>query len=189
VNDLQQIFGGGFDTNSVEPQEDFEVLPPGKYPVLIEKAEVKQTKVGTGNYLALKLSILDGPGKNRKLFDNINIANPSTQCVEIGLRCLAALGQAIGLTAISDTAQLVNKTCVAHVKVKGNCNEIRTYSALPQNPNPAPYPGNSGYPVGTPNFQTKTSKPSPQENQARLMDNGTPIDSPAPAGNRPPWMR
>jgi hypothetical protein len=185
MNNLQQIFGGGFDTNSVEPQGDFEVLPPDKYPVLIEKAEVRQTKSGTGYYIALCLSILDGPGKNRKLFDNINIANPSTQCVDIGLRTLAALGQAIGLTAISDTNQLVNKTCLAHVKVKDDRNEIRTYSTLTQNPNPAPYANNSGYPIGQPNFQTKTNEPNPQANQARLAEAANPPST----GNKPPWMR
>ncbi len=137
MSDLGNFFGAGFDPRSVEPQSDFEVLPPGKYPVLVESAEVKQTKNGDGHYIKLQLSILDGPGKGRKLWDQINIANPSQQCVEIGLRSLAALGQAIGLSAISDTSQLLNKTCEAHVKVRkdvqyGDKNEIRTYSALMQ---------------------------------------------------------
>jgi len=191
MSDLHQFFGNGFDANSIEPQGDFEVLPPGKYPVLIEKAEVKKTKTGDGHYVALVHTILDGPGKNRKLFNNINIDNPSQQCMEIGLRTLAALGQALGLTCISDTSQLVNKTCIAHVKVKDDRNEIRTYSALTQNPNPAPYPNNSTYPIGQPNFETKTNEPNPQANQTRLAEAENCKSQPAspPPASRPPWMR
>lgn len=141
MSDLGSFFGSGFDPQSVEPQGDFEVLTPGKYPVFVESAEVKQTKNGDGHYIKLQLSILDGHGKGRKLWDNINIDNPNQKCVEIGLRSLSALGQAIGLNSISDTSQLLNKTCIAHVKVRhddqyGDKNEIRTYSALTQNPLP-----------------------------------------------------
>jgi len=183
MSDLQSVFGNsGFDTNSVEPQSDFEVLPPGKYPVLIEKAEVKQTKAGTGHYISLCLCVLDGPAKNRKLFDNINIQNPSQQCVDIGLRQLAALGQAIGLTCVNDTNQLVNKACLAHVKVKDDRNEVRTYSKLG---NVAAPSANQSYPLGSPNYQTKTNEPNPQANQTKLAESA----NPPPAGNKPPWMR
>lgn len=139
MSDLTSFFGNqAFDPNTVEPQEDFMVLPPGKYLVLIEKAEVRTTKKNDGHFIYLELQVLDGKHKGRKLFDRINIDNPSRQCVEIGLRCMSALSRAIGLQAVSDDSQLINKTVVAHAKVKSEQNEIRTYSpAVSFDPNAA----------------------------------------------------
>jgi len=187
--DLSHIFGGGFDTGSVPPQTDYEVLPPGKYPVLIEKAEVKPTKKGDGHYIELTLAVLDGPCKNRRVWDRINVANPNAQCVEIGLRSLAALGQAIGVPHVADTSQLLNQACIAHVKVKGEQNEVRTYSAL----TPAGAPGvpqvpqQPQYPVG----QQQPYVP-PQQQQAQYPPQQQAIAQPtAPpvAGGKPPWAR
>jgi hypothetical protein len=181
MNDLANIFGQGFDTHSVEPQADFDVLPPGKYPVLIEQAEVKPTKAGTGHYLELQMVVLDGPAKNRKLWDRINIQNPSTPCTEIGLRQLAALGQALGIQAITDSSQLLNKSCVASVKVKNDQNEIRTYKAFEdaQSVQPPTAPQQPAPPVNYP--------PTPAQMQASLA---TAQPSPPPGGSaKPPWAR
>ncbi len=130
MSNLAVIFGAGFDTNTVEPQGDFEVIPPDKYPVSIDKAEVVETKKGDGYYLKVCMTVLDGKYRNRKLWDNINIQNPSQVCVEIGLRQLSALGKATGVRYVSDENQFLRKTCIAHVKVKDEQNEIRTYSAM-----------------------------------------------------------
>ena len=129
--DLTDFFGGApFNPLSVEPQDDITFIKPGKYSVLIEKAEVKITNKRTGHLISLQMQVLDeGPFKGRKVFDNINIQNPSTQCVEIGMRTLAALAQAIGIVAVEDTSQLLNQVVVAHVKVKDEQNSVRTYSA------------------------------------------------------------
>ena len=143
-NDLATIFGGAaFDPNSVEPAKDFDVIPPGKPLCLIEAAEVKQTKAGTGYGLQLGLLIVEeGPSKNRKLFPWINLQNPNVVCEEIGRREFAALCLAVGFSA-TDTTQLIGKAVVAHVKVKDDRNEVRTYSAptqapaVPQGPVPA----------------------------------------------------
>ena len=174
-NDLANFLGGaGFDPRSVEPQSDFEAIPPGKYIVLIEEAEVKQTKAGNGHYINLRLSVIEGPHKNRKVFDNINIDNPSAQCVEIGLRSLSALGLALGLNAITDTAQLLNRIVTAHIKVKDDQNSVRTYSAaalttplgaaLPQGPHQT-----------GPQTRTSNESPAPGQQPTALA--------------KPPWAR
>lgn len=131
--DLIGIFGdAGFDTASVEPQGDFPVYPPNKYLCLIERACVKPTKTRTGYGIEIELMIQEDEFKNHKLWDWINIENSNAQCVEIGLRQAAALGQACGIPALKDSAQLVNQFVIAHVIVKNNQNEIRTYSAPKQ---------------------------------------------------------
>jgi len=172
--DLFNIFGqNAFDTGAVEPQSDYEVIPPSKVLVLIEEAEVKPTKANTGYYLKLKLSVVDGPYKNRKLFDNINVQNPSAQCVEIGLRQLAALGLAIGVKVITDSSQLVNKTCIAHVKVKDDQNYIRTYSSV--------VPAAPGAPQQPP-------APAQQQTPPQYSQPTTPQSAP-PTQQKPPWAR
>ena len=182
--DLTGIFGqSGFDTGSVEPQSDFEVIPPGKYPVLIEKAEVKQTKAGNGHYIKLTLSVIDGQCKNRKVFDNINIDNPNRQCVEIGLRQLAALGLALGIPHIGDTAQLLNLCCIAHVKVKAEQNEVRTYSPL----TPAGAPGVPQQPA-----QPQYAAQPPQQTAPHIYQPPGPTPQyagPAVGTGKPPWAR
>lgn len=206
MSDLQQIFGAGFDTHSVEPQSDFEVIPPGKYPVLIEKAVVKPTKKGDGHYVEITLSVLDGPCKNRKVWDRINIQNPSDKCVEIGLRQLAALGQAIHLAAIQDTAQLLNQVCIAHVKVKDEQNEVRTYSALEvpgaatsnAPPNPAAPPQYAPLPP-QPQYPAQQMPPTVYPPPGQIAQQQyVPPPSPAPgsypqqsggAPGKPPWAR
>lgn len=168
--DLSDVFdGGGFDTSTVDPQSDFDVIPPGKYPVLIDKAEVKLTKKGDGKYINLEMSVLDGPHKGRKVFSKINVRNPSPQCVEIGRKELSALGRAVGVPVITDTSQLINKACIAHVKVKDDQNEARTYSPL----TPAGAPGVPQQPAQSQAVQGQSSQP-----QQPKSDDG-----------KPPWVR
>lgn len=188
MSDIGSFFGGGFDTNSVPPQDDFDVLPPGKYPVLIEKAEVKPTKAGNGYYISLMMTVIDGPFKNRKLWDNINIANPSEKCVEIGLRQLAALGKSIGLQAITDTAELLSKACLAHVKVKDNANEIRTYSSFEDAASVQQPPHGQPQLASTSGQQSQYCPRMPMQNPYHT----TSQPNVNPAGNvvgKPPWAR
>ena len=162
MNDLSDIFGGvSFDPYAVEPQGDFPIVPPGKTPALIEKAEVRRTKKETGHYIYLEMQILDGPCKGQKLFDQINIQNPSTVCVEIGLRTLSALARAIGLQTVKSVTQLLNQIVIAHVKVKDEQNSIRTYSAASQAPGAAPvvHVDSSGTPAPAPESVAPLTQP------------------------------
>ena len=143
MSDLTSFFGQqAFDGRGVEAQADAAFIPAGKYPVIITKAETKANKGNTGHLIALEMQILDGPLRGQSIRDWINIDNPSSQCVEIGMRCLEALRQAIGVAALADTNQLLQQTVIAHVKVKDNQNSVRTYSsAAAVAPAPAPATG------------------------------------------------
>ena len=50
----------GFDANQVEPSNDFEPIPGGKYLAVITDSEQKPNKAGTGSYLNLTFQIIDG---------------------------------------------------------------------------------------------------------------------------------
>lgn len=133
ANDLVNFFGnpGGFNTNSVPPASD--VVPPGKYPVQIDTVAMKPNSKATGHFMEIRFTILDGPPgtKGRKLWDRLNIDNPSEIAVRMSLASLASLGIALNLAEIRETDALVGGICIAVVKVKGGNNEIRAYEPLP----------------------------------------------------------
>lgn len=182
-NDLASLFGGqAFDPNSVEPAKDFDVLPPGKYLCLIKSAEVKQTKAGTGYGLQLELLVVDGSSKNRKLFPWINLQNPNTVCEEIGRREFAALCLAVGFSAI-DTTQLIGKVIVAHVKVKNDQNDVRTYSAATQAP-VAPQ-SSTPVPVNTLTIDSSGSYAAPAPVQPVPVQSSSAPVAPAPMQTAP----
>ena len=136
-DDLTQVFGdSGFDTDSVPAQVNF--LPPGKYPCLVEEAELKENSKGTGLFVRLVLTILEGPHKNRKFFCNINVKHSESQeCVDIGLRTLASLGKALGLQAVTNLNQVRNQVVIAHATVRKDQNVINVFSS-PTGPSAPP---------------------------------------------------
>ena len=50
----------GFDANTVEPADDLEPIPAGKYVAVITDSEMKPTKSGIGSYLQLTFTIIEG---------------------------------------------------------------------------------------------------------------------------------
>jgi len=89
------------------------------------------------------------------------------------------LGQALGLQAITDTTQLLNQVVIAHVKVKDDRNEVRTYSASTQSTPPEERPA----PVDAAN-SPETYMP-PQELQGPTQQQGSALG----AQSKPPWAR
>lgn len=119
---------------SIEPDSgSFGPLPPGVYSVVIDAAEVKNTKAGTGIYLNLTLSVLDDQYRNRKLFARINLKNPSSKAEAIGRYQLGALAHATGFAAKpSNALEFVNKTLKVRVAIdKNDANENDVKGYLP----------------------------------------------------------
>lgn len=130
--------GGMFDANKVEPRKEFAVLDPGDYVVAITASEVKENSKKNGHFLELTLDVLEGPAKGRKIFDSLNLDNPSAQAVEIAQATLSAICHAVGKLTVDDSSQLHNLPMVAVVtkkpkKVNGTVvegewrNEVNTY--------------------------------------------------------------
>lgn len=116
MSDLMD-FLGNFNPDEHESM-DFSPIPPGDYKVMIEKVEVKDTKSGTGKYINLQMAVIEGEYENRKIFDMINIQNPSDTCVKIGLARLADICRAIGVPTINDTDEMVNACLSVKVVVE-----------------------------------------------------------------------
>jgi len=136
----------GFDASQVEPADEFEPIPAGKYPAVITDSEFKETKAGTGTYLQLAFEIIDGEYKGRLLWSRLNLDNPNETAVKIAQQELSSICRAIGVLTPQDSAELHNLPLVVHVRCRKRpdtddiTNEIRGYSAIQQQPAAQPTP-------------------------------------------------
>lgn len=104
-----------FDANAVEPSAGFDLMPAGKYTVIIEASEKKPTKAGTGSYLQFTLQVIEGNFKGRKLWSRINFTNPNQQAQNIGRAELSALCRAVGVMTPKATEELHSRPFTATV--------------------------------------------------------------------------
>lgn len=144
-----------FDSNTVQDDDKYELLPAGSYPLMITKVEMKPTKKGDGRYCNVELQVASGVGKGRKVFDMFNIENPSEKCQQIGRAMFKKLVTAAGIPVIQSEDHLmtlVDKIVVGDVIVKQgddgeNRNKVKSYrpygSSSQQSGGFAPQAGNS----------------------------------------------
>jgi hypothetical protein len=122
------------DTLPAASSGDFEPIPAGWYNARIVKADLQDTKSGTGQYIKLRLDVTGPSYQGRVMWANLNIRNSSSKAEEIGRAQLSAILQAIGLPKISDTDQLISGELQIKVEVKsddyGTGNEVKAYKAL-----------------------------------------------------------
>ena len=125
-----------FDVSELpQASKDYSVLPAGWYSATISGAEVKETKAGTGEYIAVKYSITGPTHQGRVIFGNLNIKNPNPKAEEIGRQQLGDIMRAIGLARVTDTDQLIGGSLVIKLDVKedekyGERNEVKGFKAV-----------------------------------------------------------
>ena len=124
---------GNFNASEIEPQGSFEPIPAGWYTAMIVDSEMKATKNGTGEYLQLRLDIIDGDHQGRVLFDRLNLNNQNQTAVEIAQRQLSAICRAVGVMQPQDSSDLHDKPLRVKVAIRpaGNgyeaSNEVKAY--------------------------------------------------------------
>lgn len=133
-------------------ENNFEPLPAGWYQARIAGAEVKATKAGTGQYIAVRYDIIGPTHEGRVVFGNINIRNPNPQAESIGRQQLGELMRAIGLESLQDSDQLIGGTASIKLSVKddpqyGPSNELKGFKSMSGSAAPAPV---QGQPPSTP---------------------------------------
>lgn len=113
---------------------NFEPLPAGWYTAVVNGAEIKVTKAGTGKYIAVRYDITGPCYQGRVIFGNLNIKNPNPKAEEIGRQQLGELMRAIGLPAVQDTDQLIGGQLMIKLDVReseqyGASNDVKAYKA------------------------------------------------------------
>ena len=108
----------GFDANTVEPRTAMEAIPAGKYLAIISASEMKPNKAGTGQFLQLVFTILEGELRNRQVWARLNLENPNELAMKIAQAELSALCRAVGVMTPNDSVELHNLPLVIRVKCK-----------------------------------------------------------------------
>jgi len=114
----------GFDARKTEPATDrqFAPIPQGDYLVAITRSEMKLTNSGSGKYLKLTFTVLDGPHKGRLFWDNLNIVNTNSKTEEIARGQLSAICRAVDVPTPSDSAELHDRPFMARVAIEHDQN-------------------------------------------------------------------
>lgn len=108
-----------FDINSVEKRENnFELLPAGKYLMQIVETSIAPLKSGNGTALKATAEVLADGYRGRKIFMNLNIQHTNAQTEQIAQQQLRELCEAIGLARMTDTGELHNKPFEGNVKIR-----------------------------------------------------------------------
>jgi len=129
------ILNQEFNVNDLpEGRGEFEPIPAGWYSSTITAAEVKSTKDGTGEYIAVRMDITGPSFEGRVVFANLNIKNASAKAEEIGRQQLGEVMRAIGLSKVRDTDQLIGGNLEIKVAIQksveyGDKNEVKGYRA------------------------------------------------------------
>jgi hypothetical protein len=125
-----------FNADDFVTTNNFDPLPEGWYNVAIAGAEVKNTKAGNGQYIAIKYTVTGPTHQGRVVFGNLNIKNPNPRAEEIGRQQLGDLMRAVGLAKIKDTDQLIGGNLAIKLTVKpadgqyDASNDIKGFKAI-----------------------------------------------------------
>ena len=97
---------------------EFSPLPRAEYECIVIDTKIKATKAGTGEYIEVTLQVVDGPSSGRRLWDRLNISNPSKKAEEIVKEQLDRLCAAVGLThKMQQTEQLHDIPIIVSVDI------------------------------------------------------------------------
>jgi hypothetical protein len=122
-----------YDFNSSDLQDvdsDFKPLPKGNYLIEIDVCDRVDTKTlndqgnPKGENLHLQFTVLEGEGKNRRVYANHLIRHENPTATEMGRNKIAELGKAVGLESfnIESTFQFLNKVLRVDLEVKAASN-------------------------------------------------------------------
>lgn len=160
----------GTDYQNAKPMDDFSPIPVGDYKAVITESEILTTKKQDGQYLKLRVEIIEGEYAGRLIFVNLNLWNPNPKAVEIANRELATIVAAVGKPGAQNSEELHNIPMTIKVGVEpggeqyGPQNRIKNYmayAAAPAEPvtiqtKPAPQ---QATPAGQPPINPATGKP------------------------------
>lgn len=159
------------------PQSDrnYELIPEGWYNVSITKAELGNTKSGTGQKIDIRYDITGPTQQGRVIFQAVNIRNQSQKAEEIGRQQLGEIMRAIGLARVEDTDQLVGATLQIKIKIKQPTDKDKAAGYTENKNEVAGYKAVGGGSVPLPSAAPAAA--------------ATPAATSAPGGAKPPWAR
>ena len=168
----------GTDYQGAKPMDDFSPIPVGDYKAVITESEVKETKAQDGQYLSLKIEVIEGDHSGRLLFVILNLWNKNPKAVEIANRELTTIVAAVGKPGAQNSEDLHNIPMTIVVGIdppqgeyaaKNRIKNYKPYGAVSApidvKTQPAPVPVGVKQAAGTPPINPATGQPyKPWEN-------------------------
>ena len=117
-------------------KSSFEPVAPGWYEAEIVKSEINENKAKTGKYLKLEFKLIGEEVKNRKIWVNLNLWNPSETAVQIAKRDFNSILAACGLDEVEDSAELHGIPMMVKVTIREATasypatNDIKAYTSI-----------------------------------------------------------
>ena len=168
--------------NAAQVPVDFgtqDCVPAGWYNVMVDETEMKPTKDGSGAYLQVRFTVLDGQYANRKIFTRMNLQNSNPTAQEIGYKQLSALCHAVNVLQLQDSVQLHGLPLKVKVKIRKDStgqyedqNEVTAYKSINEHvdmqaaPAPTGFGGNAApavAPAAAPQFASPPQQPWAQQ--------------------------
>ena len=112
------LAGMNFDANTVDPAVGFAPIPEGIYVCMVESAQEKPTKDGSGIYLEVAMKIIEGASTGRKFFHRFNLQNRNPQAVQIARGELSAFCRATGIMTPKAAHEFANRTLRVGLRVE-----------------------------------------------------------------------
>lgn len=189
-----------FDASTVSPSESIEAIPAGWYNAQIDQSEMKPTKDGSGAYLELRFSVLDGQYANRKVFGRLNLRNANPVAQEIAYKQLSAICHATGVLQVQDSQQLHGRPMKIKVSVRAASgdyeasNELKAFKNINEQvdgPVGAPAAQGGAPWAGQQAPAAQQAAPwagAPAATPAPTQQFAPPVQAPAPAAAAPQWQ-
>lgn len=149
----------------------YDLIPEGWYSATISKAELGQTKSGTGTKIDMRYDITGPTHEGRIVFGSVNIRNQSQKAEEIGRQQLGEIMRAIGLAKVEDTDQLIGGTVQIKIKIRRATEQDKA----------------NGY--GDDRNEIGGWKSASGAAPIPVRSAAAPAATSAPAGAKPPWAK
>ena len=135
-----------FDTRDYTPDSTYDLIPNGTYTAMIVEAKEMVSKTTGTPYATLKVEIVEGKFKGRKIYDNIFLNSTNEMAQAIARRKLNAIANAVGITVMNGADDFLFKPLSVEINTdKEGKNQIRGYK--------------SNKPTATPAFSAPKSAP------------------------------
>lgn len=175
-----------FDASQVAPNTGVpDAFPAGWYNAAIDESEMKPTKDGTGTYLQVRYSVLDGQYQGRKVYQRLNLRNSNPVAQEIAYGELSAICHATGIMQVQDSQQFHNVPLKIKVKLRPADGQYEASNEISAVKHINEQVGDAGAPAGgaAPSYQAPVANQAPQQQPAQQPWAGqqqAPAQQPAP---------
>jgi hypothetical protein len=172
-----------FNANQVEGDvKDFSPLPPGKYPAVIVKTELGRPNENGTEQLRVEWEVTDGAHKGRHISNWITVACKTQTAVDIGMRQLKNVCEAVGMAGFTDTDELCGRAHIIDVGTRKRTDGTTDSEVKKCHP--------AGAATAAPAAAQGAPAAAAQSKQAPAPAAAPAAASAAPAtAGRPPWMK